>query len=72
MVLTRDEILVLIDDYKAKIAYIDWRIDDIVESHVHRILDSDVIEKQMDRLIDDRDVYANRIKKLKAIANLLG
>ena len=70
MVLTHDEVLVLIDYYEAKIAYIDLRIDTIVESDASAILDPDIIEKQMDSLIDDRDVYANRLKKLKAAANL--
>nr|DAG59517.1 MAG TPA: hypothetical protein [Caudoviricetes sp.] len=70
MVLTHDEILVLIDYYEAKIAYIDLRIDTIVESDASAILDPDIIEKQMDSLIDDRDVYTNRLKKLKTAANL--
>ncbi len=70
MVLTRDEILVLIDYYKAKIAYIDLKIHTIVESDASAILDPDIIEKQMDSLTDDRDVYTNRLKKLKATANL--
>ena len=72
MVLNRDEILVLIDYYEAKIAYIDLRINTIVESDASAILDPDIIEKQMDNITDDRNIYANRIKKLKAIANLLG
>ena len=70
MVLTHDEVLVLIDYYEAKIAYIDLRIDTIVESEASALLDPDIIEKQMDSLIDDRDVYANRLEKLKTAANL--
>lgn len=70
MVLTKDEVLVLIDYYEAKVAYIDLRIDAIVNSEASALLDPDIIEKQMDSLIDDRDVYANRLEKLKAAANL--
>lgn len=70
MVLTHDEILVLIDYYKAKIAYVDQRIDAIVESDASALLDPDIIEKQMDHLIDACDVYTNRLEKLKAAANL--
>lgn len=70
MVLTKDEILVLIDYYEAKIAYIDLRIDAIASSEASALLDPDIIEKQMDSLIDDRNVYVNRLEKLKAVANL--
>ena len=70
MVLTKNEVLVLIDYYEAKIAYIDMRIDAIVSSEASTLLDPDIIEKQMDSLIDDRDVYVNRLEKLKTAANL--
>ena len=70
MVLTKDEVLVLIDYYEAKISYINLRIDAIVSSKASALLDPDIIEKQMDSLIDDRDVYSNRLEKLKAAANL--
>lgn len=70
MVLTSSEVSVLIDYYEAKISYIDQRIDAIVDSNAGAFLDPDILEKQMVKLIDDRDVYANRLEKLKAAANL--
>lgn len=70
MVLTNDEVLVLIDYYEAKMSYIDQRIDAIKDSEATVLLDPDIIEKQIDKLIDDRKVYENRLEKLKNAANL--
>lgn len=70
MVLSKDEVSVLIDYYEAKISYIDQRIDAIVDSNAGAFLDPDILEKQMVNLIDDRDVCENRLKKLKAATNL--
>ena len=70
MVLTKDEVLVLIGHYEDLIVYVDRRIDGIKDSEAPVLLDPDIIKMQIDRLIDDRKVYANRLEKLKAAANL--
>lgn len=70
MVLTSSEIWVLIGHYEDLISHIDRRIDAIKDSKVALLLDSDIIEKQIDNLMDDRKVYENRIEKLENAANL--
>lgn len=70
MVLTRDELLFIIDHYRDLIAYIDRRIDAIRDSNATALLDPDIIEMQIDRLIDDRKANEQRLEKFKAIANL--
>lgn len=70
MVLTRDEILFIIGHYKDLIAYIDRRIDAIKDSEATVLLDPDIIEMQIDRLIDDRKANEHRLEKFKNAANL--
>lgn len=70
MVLTKDEILVLVKYYEDLIGHIDRRIDDIENSEASKLLDHDIFEKQIDRLIDDRKVYENRLETLKAATDL--
>lgn len=70
MVLTSDEVSVLIRYYEGLVGYIDRRIDDIKNSDVDLYLDSDIIEKQIDRLMDDRKLYEHRLEKFKNVANL--
>ena len=70
MVLTNDEVLVLIRYYEGLMEYIDRRVDDIKNSDADLLLDSDIIKKQIDRLMDDREVYESRLEKFKAAANL--
>lgn len=70
MVLTNDETLVLVKYYEDLIEYIDRRIDDIENSKASALLDRDIIGKQIDRLIDDRKVYENRLETLKAATDL--
>ena len=69
MVLTKDEILVIIDHYEGLIVYVDRRIDAIKDSEATALLDPDIIKIQIDKLIDDRKVYENRLKMFKAAAN---
>lgn len=70
MVLTNDETLVLVKYYEDLIGHIDRRIDDIENSESSKLLDHDIFEKQIDRLIDDRKVYENRLETLKAATDL--
>ena len=70
MVLTRDELLFIIDHYRNLIAYIDRRIDSIRDSNATALLDPDIIEMQINRLIDDRKTYEQRLEKFKNVANL--
>lgn len=70
MVLTNDEVLVLMGYYENLINHIDRRIDAIKSSKVILLLDPDIIEKQIDSLMDDRKLYEHRLKKLKDVANL--
>lgn len=70
MVLTRDELLFIIDHYRDLIAYIDRRIDSIRDSNATALLDPDIIEMQINRLIDDRKTYEQRLEKFKNVANL--
>lgn len=70
MVLTNDETLVLVKYYEDLIGHIDRRIDDIENSKATLLLDRDIIGKQIDRLIDDRKVYENRLETLKAATDL--
>lgn len=70
MVLTRDELLFIIDHYRHLIAYIDRRIDSIRDSNATELLDPDIIEMQINRLIDDRKTYEQRLEKFKNVANL--
>ena len=70
MVLTNDETLVLVKHYEDLIGSIDRRIDDIENSEASNLLDHDIFEKQIDRLIDDRKVYENRLETLKAATDL--
>lgn len=70
MVLTNDETLVLVRYYEDLIEHIDRRIDDIENSEEIALLDHGIIRKQIDRLIDDRKVYENRLETLKAATNL--
>lgn len=70
MVLTNDETLVLVRYYEDLIEHIDRRIDDIENSEASALLDRDIIGKQIDRLIDDRKVYENRLETLKAATDL--
>lgn len=70
MVLTKDEILVIVDHYEDLIVYVDRRIDAIKDSEATVLLDPDIIKMQIDTLIDDRKVYENRLKMFKTAANL--
>lgn len=70
MVLTKEEVFTLIRYYEGLIGYIDRRIDDIKGSDADLLLDPDIIEKQIDRLSDDRKVYEHRLEGFKAAANL--
>lgn len=70
MVLTKEEIFILIRYYENSIGYIDRKIDAIKDSEATALLDPDIIEMQFDKLIDDRKVYENRLEKFKAAANL--
>lgn len=70
MVLTNDEVLVLMGYYENLINHIDRRIDAIKSSKVTLLLDPDIIEKQIDSLMDNRKLYENRIEKLENAANL--
>ena len=70
MVLTNDEVSVLVRYYEGLMGYIDRRIDDIKNSDADLLLDSDIIEKQIDRLMDDRKLYEHRLEKFKSVAAL--
>ena len=70
MVLTNDEVSVLVRYYEGLVGYIDRRIDDIKNSDADLLLDSDIIEKQIDRLMDDRKLYEHRLEKFKSVAAL--
>lgn len=70
MVLINDEVSVLVRYYEGLVGYIDRRIDDIKNSDVDLYLDSDIIEKQIDRLMDDRKLYEHRLEKFKSVADL--
>lgn len=70
MVLTKEEVFILIRYYENIIGYIDRKIDAIKDSEATVLLDPDIIEMQFDKLIDDRKVYENRLEKFKAAANL--
>ncbi len=70
MVLTNDEVLVLVSYYENLVDYIDLRIDGIKNSDADLLLDSDIIEKQIDRLMDDRKLYEHRLEKFKSVADL--
>lgn len=69
MVITKDEILFLIEHYEAEIADIDLKIYLIENSKASALLDPDIIEMQMHPLISLRDLKENRIKKLKSYLN---
>lgn len=69
MVITKDEILVLIEHYEAEIADIDLKIYLIENSKAIELLDPDIIEMQMHPLISLRDLKENRLKKLKSYVN---
>lgn len=68
MILTNDELLVLIRYYEDIIGRIDRRIDDIKDSDADLLLDHDIVEKQIDRLIDDRKIHENRLETFKSVA----
>lgn len=68
MILTNDELLVLIRYYEDIIDRIDRRIDDIKDSDADLLLDHDIVEKQIDRLIDDRKIHENRLETFKSVA----
>lgn len=68
MTLTNDELLVLIRYYENIIGRIDRRIDDIKDSDADLLLDHDIVEKQIDRLIDDRKIHENRLETFKSVA----
>lgn len=68
MTLTNDELLVLIRYYEDIIGRIDRRIDDIKDSDADLLLDHDIVEKQIDRLIDDRKIHENRLETFKSVA----
>lgn len=70
MVLNHDEILVLVRYYEGLMGYIDKRIDNIKDSDADLLLDPDIIEKQMDRLMVDRKLYERKLEKFKSVANL--
>lgn len=70
MVLTKEEVFILIRYYENLIGYIDRKIDAIKDSEATVLLDPDIIDMQFDKLIDDRKVYENRLEKFKAAANL--
>lgn len=69
MVITKDEILVLIEHYEAEIADIDLKIYLIENSKASALLDPDIIEMQIHPLISLRDLKENRLKKLKSYLN---
>ena len=70
MVLTSDEVSVLIRYYEGLMGYIDRRIDNIKNSDADLLLDSDIIEKQINRLMDDRKLYEHRLEKFKSVSAL--
>lgn len=70
MVLTSDEVSVLIRYYEDLMGYIDRRIDNIKNSDADLLLDSDIIEKQINRLMDDRKLYEHRLEKFKSVSAL--
>ena len=70
MVLSTDEISVLIYYYSDLIDHIDLRIDSIKDSEASALLDPDFIEEQINDLTDARKVYENRLETLKAARNL--
>lgn len=69
MVITKDEILFLIEHYEAEIADIDLKIYLIENSKASSLLDPDIIEMQIHPLISLRDLKENRLKKLKSYVN---
>lgn len=69
MVITKDEILVLIEHYEDLIEDIDRRIDDIENSEASALLDRDIIVMQIHPLISLRVLKENRLKKLKSYVN---
>ena len=69
MVITKDELLVLIDYYETKIANINLKIYLMENSEASKLLDPDIIEIQTHTLIGIRDLKENRLKKLKAYLN---
>lgn len=69
MVITKDEVLVLIEHYEAEIADIDLKIYLIENSKASALLDPDIIEMQMHPLISLRYLKENRLKKLKSYVN---
>ena len=66
MVITKDELLVLIDYYETKIANVNLKIYLMENSEASKLLSPDIIEIQMHTLIGLRDLYENRLKKLKS------
>lgn len=66
MVITKDEILVLIEHYEYEIADIDLKIYLIENSEASKLLDPDIIEMQTHPLIGIRDLKENRLKQLKS------
>ena len=68
MVITKDEILVLIEHYEAEIANINLKIYLIENSEASALLDPDIIRKQIDRLIEDRNIQKRRLEKFKSVA----
>ena len=69
MVITKDEILVLIEHYEAEIANINLKIYLIENSEASALLNPDIIEMQMHPLISLLDLKENRLKKLKSYVN---
>lgn len=69
MVITKDELLVLIDYYETKIADINLKIYLMENSEASKLLDPDIIEIQTHTLIGIRDLKENRLKKLKSYVN---
>ena len=66
MVITKDELLVLIDYYETKIANVDLKIYLMENSEASKLLSPDIIEIQTHTLIGIRDLNENRLKKLKS------
>lgn len=65
MVLTRDEIMVLIRYYKNYIKYANMTIDILKDPEESSLMDPDVRDEQIDKLINNCKAYKHRIEKLK-------
>ena len=66
MVITKDELLVLIDYYETKMANVNLKIYLMENSEASKLLSPDIIEIQTHTLIGLLDIYENRLKKLKS------